>query len=56
MGASGVAVTPSGGQVVVIGNAATDRGLGSTHPLLAKFNVATGKLISAITYDTRDGS
>ena len=56
MGASGIAVTPSGGQVVVIGNAATDRGLGSTHPLLAKFNVATGKLISAVTYDTRDGS
>ena len=56
MGASGIAVTPSGGQVVVIGNASTDRGLGSTHPLLAKFNVATGKLISATTYDTRDGS
>lgn len=56
MGASGIAVTPSGGQVVVIGNAATDRGLGSTHPLLARFDVATGKLISAVTYDTRAGS
>jgi hypothetical protein len=56
IGASGLAVTPSGRQVLVIGNASTDPGLGSTHPLIAKFNGLTGKLISAITYDTRDGT
>jgi hypothetical protein len=56
VGASGIAVTPSGGQVLVIGNASTDPGLGSSHPLVAKFNGLTGKLISAVTYDTRDGT